>query len=88
MSACNHSDAEHEAMRTDDATWSTLEPIGYQPGNDTFGDLELRNADCGSTLARRCMLTHEQREELRAAARAKHDEFRRLVEAAMERVAA
>lgn len=81
--ACNHTVAEHNAMKLD-GEWQKLEPAGYQPRyNAECDDLEMRNAECGSTLARVCVLTEEQREQVRAEVRARHDSFRARVQSAM-----
>jgi len=46
----------HDAIKTDDAIWLTLEPEGYQPTYDEPGQpthLELKKCDqCDSTLSR------------------------------------
>jgi hypothetical protein len=62
---CDHIHGEHDAMRDDDATWQTLPLRGYQdawPRTDEV--LELRDAPCRSTLARRRRCTAEQRAQL------------------------
>jgi hypothetical protein len=87
VSTCNHTQAEHDLMKADDV-WATLEPVGFQPGSDEHGDLELKNAACGSTLCRRCLLTEEQRAEVREAARRRSESFRAEVMAARARRAA
>lgn len=78
---CMHTTAEHDAMKTDEV-WPTLEFVGHQPGDDFHGDLEMRNAACGSTLCRRCLLTETQRDVIRAATRARNEAFRQAVAAA------
>jgi hypothetical protein len=50
------SNEQHAAMKTDDAIWYSLEPIGMQE-IEAFEDepaevLEMRNCACGSTLCR------------------------------------
>ena len=76
----------HEAMKADDDAWAAMLHIGYQPGDDERGDLEMRNCrvpGCDSTLARRCLLTAEQREDIREQVRQRNAEFRKMVMAAL-----
>jgi hypothetical protein len=84
---CTHTIAEHNAMKVA-GVWETLDLVGYQPGDDEHGDIELRNAACGSTLGRKCLLTHDERETVRAATRMRHESFRAQVAAAVQAVAA
>jgi hypothetical protein len=47
---------DHEAIKLDEARWSSLTYVGVQPDVDDDGrsaPLELRNCRCGSTLCRR-----------------------------------
>jgi hypothetical protein len=45
--------AKHDAIRADDARWSTLPVLGYQRDvEDPAFDLEMRTCSCGSTLCR------------------------------------
>lgn len=49
------SQAEHDAIKADDARWLSLEYVGMQPTYDEPGqpqEDELRNCTCGSTLNR------------------------------------
>lgn len=52
MSRCCPNDT-HRAMVASDAAWSGLRFIGVQVVDESTGEyLELRNCQCGSTLAR------------------------------------
>jgi len=87
MSGCGHTQAEHDAIRNDDARWQELPIIGYQPGSTEHGgDLEMRNipgSEC--TLVRPCVLTESQRVAAREANRLKRERMSGEIARALSR---
>lgn len=84
MAGCEHTREEHEAMKRD-GVWETLPFAFYAPADEHGGpDEEARDAPCGSTLQRPCVLTEEERIRARRDNKARREKVIADIRAAFE----